>query len=159
VTIVREYRVEDKQRLRMLAMQNYATLMPESQSVESPADGSESYFEHILQMQLGGKGFIYVAEENDSLSGFVCLLAPVNPVEGGSNEAPYGFMSDLFVVPERRRQGIATLLNAQVEKQMRSLGITQLALRVAASNVTARDFYRREDYCEQFVVMSKQIRP
>jgi ribosomal protein S18 acetylase RimI-like enzyme len=159
VTIVREYRAEDKQRLRMLAMQNYATLVSESQSAESPADGSEIYFEHILQMQLDGKGFIYVAEENGSLSGFVCLLAPVNPVEGGSNEAPYGFMSDLFVVPERRRQGIATLLNAQVEKQMRALGITQLALRVAANNVTARDFYRREDYCEQFVVMSKQIRP
>ena len=159
MTIVREYRVEDKQRLHMLAMQNYATLMPESQSEESPDDGSETYFQHILQMQLGGKGFIYVAEENDSLLGFVCLLAPVNPVEGGSNEAPYGFMSDLFVVPERRRQGIATMLNAQVEKQMRALGIAQLALRVAASNVTARDFYRREDYCEQFVVMSKQIRP
>jgi GNAT superfamily N-acetyltransferase len=158
VTIIREYRVEDKQCLHSLAMQNHATLTSEGQAVESSTDDAEVYFEHILQIQGGGKGFVFVAEENDSLLGFVCLLAPVNPVEGGSDEASYGFMSDLFVVPDRRKQGIATLLNAQVEKQMRVLGITQLALRVAAKNAAAREFYRREDYSERFIVMSKQIR-
>jgi len=157
VVIVREYRVEDKPLLHSLAIQNYASLMPEGPSVETTADGAEVYFEHILQMQGSGKGFVFVAEKNDDLLGFVCLLAPVNPVEGGSDEAPYGFMSDLYVVPEDRKQGIATLLNAQVEKQMLALGITQLALRVAANNTTAREFYRRTSYSEQFVVMSKKI--
>ena len=157
MTIVRKYRSDDKQRLHSLAMQNYATLMPEGRSDESAAVGAAVYFEHILQMQESGKGFVFVAEDNGSLQGFVCLLAPVNPVEGGSNEAPYGFMSDLFVVPERRRRGIATMLNSRVEKQMQALGIAQLALRVTANNAVAREFYRRASYSEQFVVMSKKI--
>lgn len=158
MTIVREYRPEDKQALRALAMQNYAALLPAGQSFDAEAREVRAYFEHILNIQDSGKGFVFVAEDNDSLLGFVCLLAPVNPVESGSDEAAYGFMSDLFVVPKRRRQGIATLLNAQVEKQMRTMGLDQLALRVVAGNAEAREFYHRENYNEQFVVLSKSIR-
>ena len=59
------------------------------------------------------------------------------------------------MLPEYHRQDITTLLNRQVEKQMCSLDVVHLVLRVAADNVAAREFYRRENYSDQFVFVSK----
>jgi GNAT superfamily N-acetyltransferase len=63
------------------------------------------------------------------------------------------------MLPEYRRQGIITLLNRQVEKRMRTLEIARLAGRVVVDKAVARQFYRRENYRDHFVSVSRQIKP
>ena len=66
-------------------------------------------------------------------------------------------MSDLFVIPECRKEGVGSLLTRELEAQAQAMGATSVALRVAADNNGSRDFYIREQYRENFVVMSKTL--
>lgn len=157
MTTVRQYESRDEQQLRAIAFQNYVEQLQEVQSTDPDDPAAHAYLEHIINMQVGSKGIILVAEQDQKLIGFVCLLGPSGGTPDKKSDAAYAFMSDLFVDPEYRNQGVGRQLIEKVEEQARTMGADNVALRVAVDNTGPRRFYTKNQYQEKFVVMSKQL--
>lgn len=147
MTTVRQYESQDEKAFRRIAIDNYTEQTKESQSVTVEAPAVQAYLEHIIGIQAGGKGLILVAEQEQKLVGFACL----------QYEDAYAFISDLYVTPGKRGQGVGTLLTEKFEEQARSTGASHIALRVEADNTDSRSFYIKKQYQEKFVVMSKEL--
>lgn len=157
MTTVRQYESRDEQQLRVIAFQNYNEQIQEVESTDPDDPAAQAYLEHLIHMQAGGKGIILVAEQDQKLIGFVCLLGPSGPAAGKKSDDAYAFMSDLFVDPDYRNQGVGTQLIEMVEVQARTMGADNVALRVAVDNTGSRNFYTKNRYQEKFVVMSKEL--
>ncbi len=157
MTTVRLYRHRDEQQLRDIAVLSYTDQSSAAGSIDLDDPGLQAYLAHIIQMSSSNKGAILVAEQDNRLIGFVCLLKPDIAVPANEGEGVYAFMSDLFVIPECRNQGVGTLLTRKLEEQARVMGAASVAMRVAAENQGARQFYVNKRYQEKFVVMSKEL--
>jgi len=157
MTTIRSYDPQDESLLRDIAIQNYVGQLQDSKPVTPDNPELQAYLAHIIQTQESGKGIILLAERDNRLIGFVCLQRPDNTTSENGNQGAYAFVSDLFVLPEYRHQGVGSLLNRKLEEQARVLGATNVALRVAADNKEAREFYINEQYQDKFVVMSKDL--
>ena len=157
---VRPYAQRDEARLRTIALQNFIEQVQEGQAADAEDPAAQSYLAHIIRIAEGDRGVLLVAEQGQQLIGFVCLTAPAGTAEGQEGQEgqeAYAFMSDLFVVPASRNQGVGSLLIREVEQCAREMGAGHIALRVAAGNTASRHFYGNKRYLEKFVVMSKAI--
>ncbi len=70
-----------------------------------------------------------------------------------------GFLTELFVVPELRKRGVATRLLARVEAVARNAGAGAVHLQVRTDNPDARRLYDRARFgASPRVTMSKSLR-
>jgi GNAT superfamily N-acetyltransferase len=63
----------------------------------------------------------------------------------------------VFIVPERRGQGLGREAMALVEEEARRGGHATIELNVFGGNETARSLYRSLGYREEAVIMSKRV--
>ncbi|VAW72895.1 hypothetical protein MNBD_GAMMA15-402 [hydrothermal vent metagenome] len=147
MTTVRHYKTQDEKEFRNIAAENYVEQEKGNEADISAPSALQAYLEHVIEIQTSGKGLILVAEQENRLVGFVCLQF----------ENDYVFMSDLYVIPESRNQGIGSMLTEQLEEQASVKGATHIALKVEAGKTNAKSFYKNKHYQEKFVVMSKTL--
>jgi ribosomal protein S18 acetylase RimI-like enzyme len=69
----------------------------------------------------------------------------------------FGTLTDLYVVQDARRSGIATELMREVLAALRALGVEQLDLEVLAANTVARSLYARWGLRDEVVVMTGKV--
>ncbi|KAB1188145.1 MULTISPECIES: GNAT family N-acetyltransferase [Haloferax] len=97
----------------------------------------------------------YDGERNDSdIVGFVTF-----EVEAGTYEEDVtrGIISNLFVVPDRRDEGVGGRLLSAAEERLREAGADVVGLEVMADNESARKFYRRHGYGPHRIQLEKSI--
>lgn len=68
---------------------------------------------------------------------------------------PAGLIENLFVVPERRDDGIGSSLLVAAEESLHEQGIEIITLDVMANNTDAQRFYERHGYTPHRVTMAK----
>jgi ribosomal protein S18 acetylase RimI-like enzyme len=89
-----------------------------------------------------GDGLAFVAESDGSAKGFVFATIP--------RETPdLGHVTDLYVVPEARRGGVARALMAQMTAALRERRVGHVGLDVRADNAPARSFYDALGFVEE----------
>ena len=116
----------------------------------------DRYLAHLLE-EVGNGAKIVLAEDSGVLGGFVAMSAPLAAEADGSPAATYVMISDIYVTPNRRRNGIATALTHRAEEIAREAGASRVTLKALSRNIDAIAFYRRQAYREQFVVMDKVL--
>lgn len=89
-------------------------------------------------------GLAFVAEDAGSLIGFALARRT------GSR---LGRLTDLYVVPEARRGGVAAALVHAVVEELAGRGVEHLDLEVVATNAGARAVYHRWGFGEDVVVL------
>jgi ribosomal protein S18 acetylase RimI-like enzyme len=67
-----------------------------------------------------------------------------------------GLVENLYVVPDRRGEGIGSALLARAERRLREAGADIVSLEAMADNEAARRFYRRHGYEPHRVKLEKQ---
>ena len=72
-------------------------------------------------------------------------------------DATRGTVSNLFVVPERRGEGIGGALLDAAERALRERGADRVALEALADNDRAREFYADRGYKRHRVVLTKPL--
>ncbi len=146
---IRNYGDADRGDLRVLVRAQLADSVNDETEIDR-------YFAHLLeQVRAGAK--IVLAEDSGVLVGFVAMSAPLAAEADGSPTETYVMISDLYVTPDRRRNGIATALTRRAEKIAREAGVSRVALKALSRNPDAIAFYRGQAYREQFVVMDKVL--
>lgn len=77
-----------------------------------------------------------VAETDDAIIGF-CLTA---------HERASGYIITIDVLAEYRRQGVGSMLLAEVERRLAARGVREVALETATDNVSAIAFWQKHGY-------------
>ena len=85
-------------------------------------------------------GIAAIADDGDEAVGFALARR---------KRGTEGFVSDLYVRPEARRQGVARRLMRAVTEALREAGATHVTLFVDADNADARAVYRRWGFRER----------
>ena len=84
---------------------------------------------------------LIVADEDGKIVGFMlCLLSPNAPI---FKERKIGVISDVFVLEERRRKGVAKKMLDVANKWFRKNKVRSVRLNVANDNLEARAAWRR----------------
>ena len=106
------------------------------------AEMVEPYFARLRGRVAEQSGAMLVAEIGGSFAGFVAcfVVADNNPAETPDSNR-FGYVSDLYVAPERRGGGVAQLLLAAAERHLAETGVTRLRVGVLAANQSARRAY------------------
>jgi ribosomal protein S18 acetylase RimI-like enzyme len=115
--------------------------------LEVPPPG---HVDHDPERELGeiadivGDGLAFLAEEDDVPLGFALARRT------GSR---LGRLTDLYVIPDARRGGVAAALVHGVVEALAAQGIEHLDVEVTASNAGARAVYHRWGFGEDIVVL------
>ena len=117
-----------------------------------PADNRprirQSIAEHLVQDR------VVVAREDGSILGFVMFTIERAAFK---QDVLRGIVENLYVLPERRSEGIGTALLEAAETALAEQGVDTIALEVMAGNEGARRFYRRAGYEARRVELEKSV--
>src|SRR5688572_26017469 len=120
-------------------------------------DMAASYVELLLKRCSGTSGRVFVAEADQTVVGFVGVIARVDPDEPDEEPTPYTYISDLVVLPAHRRRGIGTALLQRAEAYARERGMTLLRINVLAKNQLAGQLYRTLGFSDYRLQLLKRL--
>lgn len=99
----------------------------------------------------------HVAEINGKLAG-LCMASLNYPEENPiTYQIPYAYITDLCVLPSFRKCGIGKMLFSHMEDIVKSMGITQVSLKVWAFNKSAVSFYEEMGFSPRSFIMEKEL--
>jgi ribosomal protein S18 acetylase RimI-like enzyme len=101
-------------------------------------------------------GCIIMAHCGEQAAGFVCVVATTRG-ESPDDPAPFAWIHDIYVKPEHRRHGVASILMAEAERFARGEGAQSVRLGVLDGNDPARRFYERHGFREYTHVLTKVL--
>ncbi|MSO65848.1 MAG: GNAT family N-acetyltransferase [Alphaproteobacteria bacterium] len=124
-----------------------------------PDGGSiaERYADFIIDRWAASRGQIFVAATGAKIVGFVCVLNGVQPDEPDEDPREYAYVTDLFVLPGLRRQGLARRLMERAMICARDEGMAIVRVGVLAKNRVGRGLYRRLGFAEYQVQLVKRL--
>ena len=93
-------------------------------------------------------------EHSPRIVGFVMFTTRTDPYEV---DCQRGLVENLYVVPERRGEGVGSALLLQAEQQLREAGVDVISLEAMADNEAAQRFYRRHGYEPHRVELEKSV--
>lgn len=154
---IRPHREDDLPRLRALvaelhdAVRGYDPASPHSSQI------IDAHFDHLLEGCAALSGTFFLAERGASTEGYACVFGVVPCAEPNVLPPCYSLLSDLYVRPGKRREGVGRRLVEYAEHYARSLGSTRLVLKVFAENRGALRFYERLGYRKQMLELAKVL--
>lgn len=111
-------------------------LLPQIQRIEQQSF-SVPWTEAMLRVQLSPDSHVFLtAESAEGVVGYVGMMYVLDE----------GYVSNVAVRPDRRRQGIADALLDALEARARALMLSFLTLEVRAGNVPAVALYEKHGY-------------
>jgi ribosomal protein S18 acetylase RimI-like enzyme len=99
-----------------------------------------------------GDGYYLVFSENNVMRGWLGLTSTFNFYDGEM----VGMISEVYVIPEYRRKGIAKQLCIEGIKNLKEQGLQKVQLNVFAGN-GAKQLYQKLGFQEVSVLMEKKI--
>lgn len=120
-------------------------------------DGHLAYLEDLVQEQ---KGQMYVAESEKGVVGFVVCF--VEKLDDGDfhvieSDREFGYISDLYVVPEMRKHGVGIALMQAAEQHFLHLNLSVVRVGLLCRNEPAAKFYHRAGYQPYEVLYEKRL--
>jgi GNAT superfamily N-acetyltransferase len=117
-----------------------------------------SYMRHVINMQDECNGVCLVAYKDDVALGFIFGYAEEpddSRIEEYTGKELY--VSDGYVYPEYRKQGIYKLLNSKLEKHFTEMGVKRITRFTLAINNTMRSLLEKEGYSITRVLYEKWL--
>jgi GNAT superfamily N-acetyltransferase len=155
--LIREYRESDSAAVLecIVALQEFErTLDPRIRPGETMAEG---YFEQIRTRCRKAAGYIFVAELDSRVVGFVAVLTRESFTDLDDPPGTYALVTDLVVLTPHRRRGIGRQLLGRAEACARAAGATQLRIGVLAKNAGARRLYLEAQFAPHLEVFEKRL--
>jgi GNAT superfamily N-acetyltransferase len=139
-----------------VAQQDFSrSLEPSWPRGETAAD---DYVRFLHREVAAHDGAIFMAEIDGAVVGFICVVAAMPP-GAPDDPAAYAWVHDVFVLPEHRRQGVATALLSAAEQFGLARGAREMRLGVIDRNADARALYARRGFRDYVRVLTKPLGP
>lgn len=120
----------------------------------------EAYFDRLQQVVAAQSGAILIAEDGGRFLGLVaCIVARDDEVQETADSNVHGYITDIYVVPDRRGSGLAPALLGAAEDHLASTGISRVRINVLAANVMARRAYEKYGFEPYEVMYEKRLAP
>jgi GNAT superfamily N-acetyltransferase len=121
-----------------------------------PGEGAEAGYADFLGSQLDDReSVVLVAERRNRIVGYV--FAAIEPLSWKELRDECGFIHDLLVTDDTRREGVGeSLLNAAIE-WLREQGMPRVVLGTAAQNETAKRLFERRGFRATMVEMTLEL--
>jgi ribosomal protein S18 acetylase RimI-like enzyme len=157
-------------RIRQADERDWAGLEPcfdELQSFERSLESNraepslirDAYIRGLFDECAKSSGAIFVAEMNNRVVGFVCVLSRLESEDIIERDREHAYVTDLVVLEPYRKAGIASELMRVAEAHAFSSGARRLRVGVLAVNSGAHNLYRRLGYRDREIVLEKTLGP
>jgi GNAT superfamily N-acetyltransferase len=141
---------DDAQSLESLWRALYNDQKSNGMLLDLPADAFHHWTESIVPI-LGRFACLLIAEKNTEPVGFLAGRIRSLPLYFGGGET--GFISDVYVAENHRRQGLGRKLVVDATNWFQALGLSRIELQVIMKNRGARDLYRQLGWADELVQM------
>lgn len=112
-------------------------------------------FSNILELWLTNpEYFIFVAEENNQIIGYICGTVKNKPLRVLNKE---GSIEEWYVEEKYRGKGMGKQLYEELLKEFKKAGCTHLGLRVYTANNSAINIYRKMGFIDSELTMVKSL--
>lgn len=125
-----------------------------------PGDvAAEPTFRLLESLINANEGEMFIAEEGGAFVGYAAgfILRDENPAETEDSNV-CGYINDVYVVPDRRGRGIASLLLRAVEDYLRAKGMARLRINTLVANESAKRAYLKNGFEPYEVMMEKRLK-
>jgi ribosomal protein S18 acetylase RimI-like enzyme len=151
--LVREGTADDVPRLRLLWLALYENQKANGMLVDLPDDAFDRWTASLAPM-LGRFTCLFVVEKRGSPVGFLAGRIRALPAYFGGSQV--GFISDVYVDSEHRRNGFGRQLMLMATNWFRNAGVKRLELQVIVNNPSARKLYTDLGWSEELLQMVLQ---
>jgi GNAT superfamily N-acetyltransferase len=157
VTMIRDYRAEDRDQLIGLARE----LQAHERTVHDRMLASDAigpgYVEALLADCRKHGGGIIVAEIGGALVGYAAVHTEVHEESIDEEDYSYAYVADLVVTESRRGAGVGRKLLARCEDIAVKAGARWLRISALAANEQARSLYRRLGFVDHLITLEKPV--
>ena len=155
--IILKYKNTDREKLLkcIIELQDFERML-ESDRLEGKRM-AEKYLEYLLRERGKDKQWIFVAEEDNEVVGFISLWIEVDPEAAlAVKNHTYMYISDLVVLLQYRNRGIGEALMKKAEELTASKDIEHIKVYVLAKNTKATNFYHKAGYRDYEIGLIKE---
>jgi ribosomal protein S18 acetylase RimI-like enzyme len=155
---IRPFRPGDRERLiaAITDLQDFERALHDTR--RPGVDSADAYFA-MLETQIDtGAGALLVAEIDGAFAGWVgCFVVHNdNPAETPDSNV-YGYVSDVYVAPERRGRRVAQNLLSAAERHLAEQGVRRVRIGSLAANAAAQAAYTRSGFTPYEVLFEKRL--
>jgi ribosomal protein S18 acetylase RimI-like enzyme len=119
----------------------------------------DAYFDRLQREVAAQSGAILIAEDGGRFLGLVaCVVARDDAVQETADSNVHGYITDIYVVPERRGSGLAQALLQAAEAHLAPTGVGRVRINVLATNAMARRAYEKHGFEPYEVMYEKRLR-
>jgi ribosomal protein S18 acetylase RimI-like enzyme len=120
----------------------------------------ETYLDRLQQLVAAQSGAILIAEDGSRFLGLVaCVVARDDAVQETADSNVHGYITDIYVVPDRRGSGLAQALLQAAEDHLAPTGVSRVRINVLAANAMARRAYEKHGFEPYEVMYEKRLAP
>lgn len=118
----------------------------------------DAYLDRLQQEVAAQSGAILIAEDGGRFLGLVaCLVVQDDAVQETADSNVHGYITDIYVVPERRGSGLARALLEAAEAHLVLTGVSRVRINVLAANRMARRAYEKHGFEPYEVMYEKRL--
>jgi ribosomal protein S18 acetylase RimI-like enzyme len=118
---------------------------------------AEQYISYLKSQCQSHNGKIFVALADGSVAGFVAVWRESDANNLITSLHSFAYVSDIAVLPEYQRGGIAKRLMSAAEHFAKTLGVTHCKVGVLAKNTAATKLYDSCDFRPHEVTLIKEL--
>jgi GNAT superfamily N-acetyltransferase len=122
-------------------------------------EAAEPTFRLLESLINANDGEIFVAEDSKGFLGYAAgfILRDENPAETEDSNV-CGYINDVYVVPDRRGRGVASLLLQAVEDFLRAKGMVRLRINTLVAHESAKRAYAKHGFGPYEIMMEKRLK-
>lgn len=157
--VIRPYRETDRAAViaAEIELQEYERTLHDTRLPGAPV--MEVYFDRLQQVVTAQSGVILIAEDDGRFLGLVaCIVEVDDEIQETADSNVHGYITDIYVVPERRGSGLASALLRASEDHLATAGVTRVRINVLAANAMARRAYEKYGFEPYEVMYEKRLR-
>jgi ribosomal protein S18 acetylase RimI-like enzyme len=158
--VIRPYRETDRAAViaAEIDLQEYERTLHDTRLPGAPV--MEAYLDRLLRDVATQSGAILIAEDDGCFLGLVaCVVARDDTVQETADSNVYGYITDIYVLPDRRGSGLAQALLEAAETHLAPTGVSRVRINALAANARARRAYEKHGFEPYEVMYEKRLAP
>ena len=142
--LIREATYSDLEKIKFLWLKLAEEMYKIEEYIYPSRENAERWFLSVLSTLRERRGKVFIAQIGGEIVGFIYFTYSLEMFLDVSKRV--AFISDMYVKPRFRRQGIGSLLMEKCLEELKNLDIKYVRLSVLSNNVLAIRFYEKHGF-------------